>query len=208
MYIEEEIYEKDYVDEQNNREKRKTNLSKKLILSVDDMPTWDNPNSPISANIRKNLVEVNSSSIKNEDENDGNKGNNAKSVNTVWTMEAYTRVIYSILFRHRKREFFPSLNEVEMQWKIFDQALSKIENTFEARIERKNARIIESENARKEEKISNNNIDKMFENSAALCLEERVVVDTTSTYVNDVLNEDIELRMYSTGSSIESIVDR
>ena len=169
------------------------------------MPTWDNPNSPISANIRKKIIQEDLSSTRNADENNGNK---TEIVNSVWTMEAYTRVIHSILFRHRKREFFPSLNEVEMQWKIFDQALSKIENTFETRIEQKNARIIESENVRKEEKISSNNIDKMFENSAALCLEERVIVDTTSNYVNDVLNQDIELRMYSIGSSIESIVNR
>ena len=199
------MYEKDYFNEQNNREKRKTVISKKLVLSVDDMPTWDNPNSPISAKIRKNLSQDDSLSVKSVG---GINGKEAKTVNTDWTMEAYTRVIHSILFRHRKREYFPSINEVEMQWKIFDEALSKIENTFEARIGQKNARIFESKKVRKEEKIISSNIDKMFENGAAICLEDRVVVDTSPTYVNDVLNEDIELRMYGVGSTIESIVDR
>jgi hypothetical protein len=111
-------------------------------------------------------------------------GNEPKTVSKSvdWTMDAYTRVLQSILFQERKDEFFPSVTEIMMQWKIFSTALECIEGTL---LEKKD------EKEEKEEKK-----------------ERKIVYGARSGCTLFLTYDDeISLRTYTVGSSIKSIVE-
>jgi hypothetical protein len=68
----------------------------------------------------------------NEEECDNDNNNNNINNNNanVRSMEAYTRVIESVVFNKSKKELFPSINEVLLQWKIYGNALKIVENSI------------------------------------------------------------------------------
>lgn len=102
-------------------------------------------------------------------------------------MDAYTRVLDSILFRERKNEFFPSVHEIMTQWKIFSNALKTIEESLLDEKEEKKEKIEKKRN--------------VFDtNDGILSVEE--METETRTYSDEMV-----LRTYSIGSSIKSIME-
>jgi hypothetical protein len=124
-------------------------------------------------------------------------GNESKTVSKSvdWTMDAYTRVLQSILFQERKDEFFPSVTEIMMQWKIFSTALECIEGTL---LEKKD------EKKEKEEKTEKKDEKKEKEEKK----ERKIVYGARSGCTLFLTYDDeISLRTYTVGSSIKSIVE-
>jgi hypothetical protein len=107
-------------------------------------------------------------------------GNESKTVSksVEWTMDAYTRVLESILFQERKDEFFPSVTEIMMQWKIFSTALKCIEETLLGK---------------KDEKEEKKEVKLVYSERCGCILYA-------------TLDSDISLLTYTVGSSIKSIL--
>jgi hypothetical protein len=149
--------------------------TKNLILSIENIPDW------CDIDVPTDLVST------SEDH-----GNESKTVSKPldWTMDAYTRVLESILFRERKDEFFPSVTEIMAQWKIFSNSLKCIEETLLGEKEKK---------VKKEEKEEK----KIMNIEANGCLLTMTEMEAdTRTYGDEVV-----LRTYTVGSSIQSIVE-
>ena len=92
---------------------------------MESLPYWPEDSDiirPIPANIVTDRVE-----IKQEKEGDDNNNNSKANVRS---LEAYTRVIESVLFNKSKKELFPSIKEVLLQWKIYGNALKIVENSI------------------------------------------------------------------------------
>ena len=146
--------------------------TKNLILSIEDLPNWcdiDLPNELISTS-----------------ENNEN-GPTTVNKSLDWTMDAYTRVLDSILFRERKNEFFPSVHEIMTQWKIFSNALKTIEES-----------LLDEKEEKKEKTEKKRNV--FDTNDGILSVEE--METETRTYSDEMV-----LRTYSIGSSIKSIME-
>lgn len=107
-----------------------------MILSLDDLPVWSDsnpspflsPNPYANSNSSPNFSKLNLTPNPIFDTNPTPKPNpnpisnrNPKLIST--QLEAYTRVILSILTRDRKNEYFPSVREVLLQWKVFDAVM-------------------------------------------------------------------------------------
>ena len=98
--------------------------SRRLLLSLGNLPCWPEDSDiirPIRAKSITDRVE-----IEQEKEGYNAQNNNAN----VRSMEAYTRVIESVLLNKSKKELFPSIKEVLLQWKIYGNALKIVENSI------------------------------------------------------------------------------
>jgi hypothetical protein len=94
---------------------------------MESLPYWPEDSDiirPIPAKSTTEKIE-----IKQEKEKD-NAENNDNNKAYVRSMEAYTRVIESVLFNKSKNELFPSIKEVLLQWKIYGNALKTVENSI------------------------------------------------------------------------------
>lgn len=107
-----------------NDKEAKTIKIKRLLLEITDLPCWpeDNANNrPIPADTGTDPSELDDEIII--------KYNQDKGLANVRCMEAYTRVIESVLLNKTKKELFPSISEVLSQWKIYGNALEIVEKS-------------------------------------------------------------------------------
>ena len=207
----------------NNNDRRnktfKKTVLKKKIFDLKDLPEWTK-NSEIfvnsesnenygSENSKKDSTD-NEDNIKNikcndndkkrndNNNNDNIKKNNDKSNAIIFKeIDAYHRVLRSVLKNQNKNEYFPSVYEVIHQWNIFD----KIFNTND-----RSMNIVIDDNDNKYNYNVNNNANDNNNNNGN---------KDNNNNSNNVKSEDssgqrstpeIMLRTYSIGSSIESIM--
>ena len=108
---------------------------------MESLPYWPEDSDivrPIPANTVTDKTEIKQEkegdNVENNDDNNDNNNshnnNNNKNKANVRSMEAYTRVIESVLFNTSKKELFPSIKEVLLQWKIYGNALKIVENSI------------------------------------------------------------------------------
>ena len=128
-------------------------------------------------------------------------------------MDAYHRVLKSIFYRKNKNEYFPSVEEVVLQWKIFDNILHFInvpnnDNITKIRNDNDNNNIsndIENENNDNNNSNSNNNNNNSNNNKSNN--DNNRSNNSDNEYSQSSTNH-IVLRTYSIGSTIESITER
>lgn len=216
-----------------NDNESQTLKSKRLLLATTDLPCWpeDNANNrPIPANSGTGPSEL--------DDEIMNRNSQGNDMANVRCMEAYTRVIESVLLNKKKRELFPSISEVLLQWKIYGNALEIVEKSThvasysitdnrevsvnaKGKENEKNSQILNrrEEREEKEEKEEQNNsssgnISLLVRTDEVLDVHvKKNILLTEEEVEKDVVFKVVEveestLRSYTVGSSIESIMNR
>ena len=198
-----------------------TFLSRRKIMSLSDLPKWSKKSKNLekSENYENDQIEKKNTS-KNLDSDDNNISGRMKRCNdesdkmkknNKKEMDAYHRVLKSIFYRKNKNEFFPSVEEVALQWNIFDDILHFIDDNNNNNSTNDNNN---NYNYNNNNDNNNNNNDNNNDNSKQ--------GDRTDTVGHNNHNKDknkknnislsqrqhIMLRTYSIGSSIESIMER
>ena len=206
-----------------------TFLSRRKIISLSDLPKWSKKSKNLekSENYENDQIEkkntsnyldsddnnISDSMKKCNDESDKMKKNNKKE------MDAYHRVLKSIFYRKNKNEFFPSVEEVALQWNIFDDILHFIDdNNNNNNNNNDNSDNNNNNNNNNNNDINNNNNDKKNNSNKN---DNSKQGDHTDAIGDNNHNKDenkknislsqrqhIVLRTYSIGSSIESIMER
>ena len=219
IYIEEERFllscsaDDDNDNEMQNNPKNTKNIPRNLItrrkiMSLSDLPKWpkkskktvyneNHENDQIENNGSRKNPNCENTEVSNIVRNYNNENVKMEKMD-LKEMDAYHRVLKSIFYRKNKNEYFPTVEEVVLQWKIFDEIIHFINVP-------NNDNITKIRNDNNNNNNNNNNYDNNRSNDS----------DNDNNRSNDSDNDNsqsstnhIVLRTYSIGSTIESITER
>ena len=187
-------------------------ITRRKIMSLSDLPKWPKKSKKkvYTENHENNQIQ-NNGSWKNLNSENSEVSNIVKNCNyenvkmkkkDLKEMDAYHRVLKSIFYRKNKNEYFPSVEEVALQWKIFDDILNFInvsnnDNIANTCNDNNNSNDDISNNIENENNNNNNNNNNND--------------NDRSNYSNNDSQSStnhIVLRTYNIGSTIESITER